>query len=369
MAEPIRVLQVMGKMNRGGAEAMIMELYRHIDRNIVQFDFVEHTEERCFYDDEIEKMGGRIYRVPEYCGYNHLAYRSAWKALFRAHPEHKVAHCHIRSTASLICKIAKSYGIKTIAHSHSTSNGNGLRALVKKMFQASLVKRADYLFACCQEAGEWLYGQKGVRRRNYRVIPNAIHAERFRFNFAERFSVRMELGIGDNTTVFGHVGRFHPSKNHLFLIDVFSAIHERQPDSVLVLVGDGELRNEIEQRIREQNLEDHVKMLGLRNDIPRVLNAFDMVLFPSKWEGLPVTIVEAQANGLHCLVSDTVTKDINITELVRNLPITQGVDQWAEVALHTSQERRDCIREICDAGFDINGSAISLKDFYKSVYE
>ena len=368
MAEPIRVLQVMGKMNRGGAEAVIMELYRHVDRNIVQFDFVEHTEERCFYDDEIEKMGGRIYRVPRYCGYNHFAYLSAWNALFRDHPEYKVAHCHIRSTASLICKIAKDNGVKTIAHSHNTSDGRGVHSLVKKLYRGSLSRRADYLWACSREAGRWLFGAKAVQGSNYRLFPNAIDTERFRFSPVDRSSARAELGVDDSTVVFGNVARFHPQKNHLFLIDLFAAILKRQPNAILVLVGEGELRSEIEQRIQSHGIENRVKLLGVRSDIPRLMSAFDMFLFPSKWEGLPVTIVEAQANGLPCLVSDTVTKDVNLTDLVRNLPITQGVEAWVDGAMNTSMERKDCIETIRAAGFDINCSATTLTDFYKSIF-
>ena len=368
MAEPMRVLQIMGPMGRGGAENMIMELYRHMDRSVIQFDFVEHNTDRGSYDDEIEALGGRIFRVPRYRGSNHFAYKRVWKRFFREHPEYKIIHCHIRSTASIICKIARKFGVKSIAHSHNTSNGGGISAYAKKFFQGSLASSADYLFGCSREAGLWLFGEKAIKGSNYRFFPNATNVDDFLFNAADRASVRSELGVDEDTVVYVNVARYHPQKNHLFLVEAFAAIHEKQKNSVLVLVGDGELRKDVEAHIQKLGIEEYVRVLGVRRDIPRLMNGMDAFLLPSKWEGLPVTMVEAQANGLPCLISDTVTRDVNITPLIHYIPIDKGFEPWVSVALTADLKREDHQDAIRAAGFDIHSSVCTLRDFYRNIH-
>ena len=360
----IRVLHVLGGLNRGGAESMIMNLYRTIDREKIQFDFIVHTDSHQDYTDEVLDFGGKIYYFPKVKGYNRGEMKRKWDECFREHPEYKILHSHVRSYASLYLPIAKKYGVKTIIHSHSTSNGKGLSSIVKRFMQRSLKKKADYLFACSEESGKWLFGEKAIKQDNYYMIPNAVDTAKFAFNESVRTEMRKALDIKDETIVYGHVGRFHPAKNHSFLLEVFKEIINRQPNAVLVVVGDGALRGEIEAKIESLGLGDAVKLLGSRGDVAALMQAMDVFLFPSNWEGLPVTVVEAQAAGLPCYLSDTITKDVNTSSLVEYLPIHEGVDVWVNKILGDDLSRKDVIENIKNAGFDIVESARKLSIFY-----
>lgn len=363
----IKVLHVFGVLNYGGAESMMMNLYRKIDRTKIQFDFVVHGNESGNFADEIEKLGGVIYHCPKYKVTNTIKYSNWWGNFFSSHKEYTIIHSHVRSTASVYIPIAKSYGLKTIVHSHSTSNGKGMASILKKIMQYPLRYQADYLFSCSEIAGKWLFGKKALSKSNYRQIPNAVDTIKFQYDDDQRRQRRADLGIMDSTIVFGHVGRFHPAKNHMFLLDVFSAIHNFNPNSLLLLVGDGELRSSIENRISELGLSDCVMLLGVQRDIPRLLQAFDVFLFPSKWEGLPVTVIEAQASGIPCFVSNTITRDVGITELVEYLPIDKGTDIWVRLLQNKKFDRKDVSAQIREAGFDINETAKLLTDFYTNL--
>ncbi|MBQ3013808.1 MAG: glycosyltransferase, partial [Clostridia bacterium] len=302
---------------------MVMNLYRNMDREQIQFDFIVHNEAHQDYTDEVLALGGKIYHFPKFRGYNRGEMTRKWDAFFREHPEYKILHSHVRSYASLYLPIAKKHGVKTIIHSHSTSNGSGLSSVVKRILQSSLKKKADYLFACSEESGKWLFGKKAIRGENYRMIPNAVDTSKFSFNESVRSEMRTALEIDRETVVYGHVGRFHPAKNHMFLLEVFKGILAKQPNAVLVVVGDGALRGEIEEKINSLGISDSVKLLGSRGDVAELMQAMDVFLLPSIWEGLPVVLIEAQAAGLPCLVSDTVTKEANLTGLCTYLPNDQ----------------------------------------------
>ena len=363
----IRILHVLGGLNRGGAESMVMNLYRNVNREEIQFDFIVHTEAHQDYTDEILAMGGKIYSFPRFKGYNIATMKRTWNAFFVAHPEYKILHSHVRSYASLYIPIAKKHGLTTIIHSHSTSNGKGFASLVKRVLQSSLKRKADYLFACSEESGRWLYGDKAIHAPNYRMIPNAVDTEKFAFSEATRAEMRQALGVADDTVVYGHVGRLHPAKNHPFLLDTFYKIHQRQENSFLLIVGDGELRAEIEEKISTLGITDSVRMLGSRGDVAQLMQAMDVFLFPSRWEGLPVTVVEAQASGLPCYLSDTITRDVDTSPLVTYLPITSGADIWADTVLGSPNKRQTVTESIKSCGFDIQESAKNLSDFYLGV--
>ena len=360
----VRILHVLGGLNRGGAESMVMNLYRAVDRTKIQFDFIVHTDSHQDYTDEILSLGGKIYSFPKYRVYNGFKLMRIWDSFFKDHPEYKILHSHVRSYASIYLPIAKKHGLITIIHSHSTSNGNGIASIVKRILQSSLKRRADYLFACSEEAGRWLYGSEAIKKGNYRMIPNAVDTAKFAFNAQVRREKREEFCISEDVTLYGHVGRLHPAKNHMFLLDVFSELLKKRPNSVLMLVGDGELRGDIEAKICELGISDNVKMLGSRGDVAELLQAMDVFVFPSKWEGLPVTVVEAQAAGLACVVSDTVTRDVAVSRLVRYLPIDSGIDAWVSALESTTISRENVIEEIKNAGFDINTAAEKLTEFY-----
>lgn len=364
---PIRVLQMIGSLNMGGSQTMIMNLYRKIDKGQIQFDFILDHEDGNFFVEEARALGARIFHMPIYNGKNFLTVKKAWTNFFIEHPEYKILHSHVRSYASLYLPIAKKYGVRTIIHSHSTSNGKGIKSFFKKILQFPIRYQADYFFGCSVEAGNWLFGKKIVRSDKYFMLQNAIDVEEYKFNTEIREKYRKDLGLKTDDLTFIHVGRFHPAKNHPFLLELFAEIHKKNKKSKLLIVGDGELRNEIERKIVDLDIKADVILTGSRSDVPELLMAADCFLFPSNWEGLPVTVVEAQASGLPCLISDKVTRDVNVTSLVKYLPINSGVEPWVETVDSLNYERKNVLEFICDSGFDISTTAKWLVRFYEGI--
>ena len=363
----IRVLQVMGGLERGGAETLVMNWLRAIDREKIQFDFVIHTPTKGAHYEEIRSLGGKIYHCPRYTGKNHMQYKRWWKSFLAEHPEYTIVHGHARSTASIYLKIAAKLGRKAIAHSHSTSSGSGLAALIKRILQLPLRYRSYYLMACSNEAGRWLFGSRACRSDRYLLLPNSADISHFCFDAQIRDEYRKMLGI-ENCFVLGHVGRFHEAKNHLFLLEVFNELHNKNENSRLLLVGDGELRWQIEERIRQLGLTDSVILTGSRGNVSDYLQAMDVFVFPSLWEGLPVSVIEAQAASLPCLISDTITMDVNITEQIRRLPI-QSTAPWMKALTEEELFRKDVTDDIKKAGFDVQDSVKKLTKFYEMIGE
>lgn len=362
----IRILHVIGIMNRGGAETMIMNLYRNIDRTRVQFDFVENSDEPAAFDDEIRSLGGRIYRCPHYNGKNHWAYTKWWHEFFKSHPdEYPIVHGHLGSTAAIYLSIAKKSSAYTIAHSHSAGIGSGLY----RAFSYPTRYVADHFFACSRDAGISRYGKKvGNDPVRCQVLNNAIDARKFVFSNETGRQVRNILNIDEDTLVIGHVGRFVDAKNHLFLIDIFQQIHQQNTNSVLLLVGDGELRSRIEVAIGQNHLENAVIMAGVQSNVWDYYQAMDIFVFPSVYEGLPVSMVEAQAAGLPCCVSANVPRETAITDLVEFIPLERSAAFWANRVLRSANEpRRDTRSEIENAGFDVSATSMWLEEFYTKV--
>lgn len=367
MTEPIRILQVFAEMNRGGAEMMIMNLYRHIDRERIQFDFIVHTPNDCAFDEEIKQLGGRIYKVPKYKGINHFAYKNVWENFFKNHSEYKIIHGHVRSTASIYLKIAKKYSLTAIAHSHNTSSGTGIKANVKNVLQYPIRNISDYFLACSESAGKWLFGDKIVASNNFKVFNNAIDVEKFTFNNQIRDAIRKEFEIEDKF-VIGHVGRFHPQKNHELLIDIFKNIHNKVEDSVLLLVGDGFLKESIQAKVIDEDIEDSVIFVGLRADVPDIFQGMDLFLFPSLFEGLGIAVVEAQAAGLSCIVSDQIPNEAIITNLVDKVHLSKEPEDWSKLALKKiNYQRNDTSKLIKNAGYDVKENVKWLEKFYNSI--
>lgn len=365
MSGAVRVLHVVGAMGIGGAETMVMNLYRQIDRQRVQFDFVVHTDRAGAYDGEIKSLGGRIYSCPRYRGANHLSYINWWKTFLKGHTEYKILHSHIRSTASLYLPIAKRHGLTTIIHCHNTSNGKGIRAAFKDMLQLPLRRQADYLFACSKEAGEWLFGKKAVESERFHVVPNAIDCERFRFDPALRENVRKKLGVED-CFVVGHVGRLTPQKNHSFLFRIFQELLKKRTNAVLFLLGDGELRDQLIKETATLGISSRVIFFGARRNVSDYYQAMDAFVFPSVWEGFPVTMVEAQASGLLCFISDIVTSECILSPDGHMISLKKSPAEWAEKILNTTQQqnRKDGIENVIRAGYDIGKNVRWLENYY-----
>ena len=361
----IRILQMIGSLNVGGSQTMILNIYRNIDREKMQFDFVLDHPDDTYFAEDVKALGGRIYTMPVFKGTNAGEIRRDWNNFFYTHPEYHVLHSHVRSYASLYLPVAKKHGVKTIIHSHNTSNGTGMTARMKDMLQRPLRDQADILMACSNEAGKWLFGEEACRSEKYMFIPNAVDLKRFSMNEDARNQYRREMGL-ENKLVIGHVGRFHEAKNHSFLLDVFAKVHEKEPGSVLLLIGDGgsEKKNVIDKAC-ELGIAESVLFTGNRNDVPELLNAMDVFAFPSRWEGLPVTLIEAQAAGLPCLISDTITTDVDVSPLVTRLPI-DSTELWAEEILKM-RPRQDVSEYIIRSGFDVQSSAQKMFELYSRL--
>ena len=366
MADPIRILHVIGIMNRGGAENMIMNLYRNIDRTRIQFDFVENEGEAAAFDEEILSLGGRIYRCPRYRGKNHLAYSKWWNDFFQDHrAEYPIVHGHIGSTAAIYLSAAKKNGCYTIAHSHSAGKGSVMYRVLS--YPTRYV--ADHFFACSTDAGISRYGSKvGNDHERCQVLNNAIDTQKFVFNKQAGQTMRCQLRIPQDAVVVGHVGRFVDAKNHLFLVDVFEKIRQRNSNAVLLLVGDGELRPQIETAISRKGLEDAVLMTGVQANVWDYYQVMDVFAFPSVYEGLAVSMVEAQTAGLPCCVSANVPQETAITDLVEFIPLESGASHWADRILQRANDpRRDMGAAMTQAGYAIATTSQWLEDFYTKV--
>ena len=363
---PIRVLQVFSSMDRGGAETMIMTYYRNIDRNKVQFDFVVHTNKKCAFDDEIQSLGGRIYQMPRYNLKNHFKYVQLWKDLLNAHPEYKIIHGHYFTISAIYFSVAKNFNKIRIGHSHIYYKRRDFKALKVRLLTFPVRYYVDYYFACTRLAGEWLYGKTFLKNKELIVHKNAIDARLFSYNEESRKKIRKELNLG-NKIVIGNVGRFNYQKNHEFLIDIFKSVHEKNENTILLLVGKGELRNSIEEKVAKLGLTEKVIFTGARSDITDLMSAMDLLLLPSRYEGFAIVLVEAQATGLKCITSaDVVPNDANITNLLEFIPLSQPAEKWADIILESVKkyDRRSRYEDLVNAGYDIISSSQWLETFY-----
>lgn len=370
MEKPVRVLHMINSLHFGGSQAFIMSVYRNIDRTRLQFDFVVTPEEEKDLYEEVRQMGGRIFVCPKYTFINHFTYVKWWEHFFTEHPEYKIIHGHVRSTSAIYLSIAKKHGLTTIAHSHSTSNGKGLLGLVKTIMQHPTRHIADYRFSCSDLAGKWMYGENATKQDNYQMIPNGIDIHRFTYSEAKRKTVRQSLGILEDEFVIGHIGRFTKPKNHIFLLQTFSAYLKKHPHSRLLLVGDGTLLQPVKKTCGQMNIMNHVIFTGARSNTEDYYQVMDVFAFPSLWEGLPVSVVEAQASGLPCLISDNITRNVQLTSLPKYLPVTD-MTAWLNAFEIESQKKRTG----CSEGnqrklraFDAKEVSRKLSAFYLKLY-
>ena len=399
--KPIRILHVVGQLNLGGAESRIMDLYRNIDREAVQFDFVEHTSAKCFFEDEITALGGQIYRVPRFRIFNWFGYKRAWKKLFEAHmdqennrSEFALIQGHMTSTASIYLPIAKKCGVPvTVAHARSAGVDAGIKGFVTKKLRKNLPDRADFLFTCSDYAAKAVFGQKAINEKNITFIPNAIDTDKYIFSDELRREVRKELGIEDKY-VFGHVGRFHYAKNHEFLLRIFKEILNKCDNAVLILLGDGGRMDEMQQLAKTLGIEKQVMFLGAKKDIYRYYPAMDYFVYPSRYEGLPGTVVEAEASGLKVMMSDEICPEVMVTDLVKTESLSTEPAVWAERILgdgpfatrvgemaRTGEavqglddglfkievNREAYASQVALAGFDVKAQAKLMKAFYEKA--
>ena len=364
----MRILHVIGRMDRGGTESMLMNHYRYMDHSRIQFDFVVHTKEHCDFDDEIKRLGGNIYHVRRFNVLNIYSYRKDWVNLFREHQGYDAIHVHHFLVAGIILPIAAQYGIPVrIVHSHNTQPPILLmKEKVMWLFHRNMIKYSTIRLACSKAAGRYLFCDEP-----FMVFCNAIDTEKFRFDSKERERLRCEFGYKPENLVIGHIGSFRTrQKNHAFIVDVFATIIKQNPNARLLLVGVGKLRKEIERKIQSLKLEEKCIFAGARGDVPALLSAMDVFLFPSLFEGLSVVSVEVQASGLPCVASTAITEESRLTDLFVQLRLEEPIEQWAHAVLsaRSSKARALYSEEVARAGYDVRANVKRLEDIYKTNY-
>lgn len=367
----MRVLHVIGAMDCAGAETFLMNLYRNIDRNKIQFDFVVHTEKHMFFEEEILGLGGKIYRAPRFNGLNLMEYRAWWKNFYKSHPEYKIIHGHVGSTSSIYLSLGNKYNRYTIAHSHNTMNkGFSIGNIEYRILTYRNRYIADFFMGCSKQAGIDRYGKKIANSSRFMVIMNGIDSLRYVYSESTRNRIREINDIEGDTVIVGHVGRFTQQKNHEKVIDVFNSYHHKNTNSVLWLFGVGELENQIKDKVDRLGLNNVVFFKGLSNEINNEMQAMDVFLFPSIFEGLGIALIEAQATGLPCVVSNVIQDEADIKAgLVKKLDLSLSNDDWSSAIEEMIQMKRiDTSDYVKKAGFDIKAVAKSLQDFYLDTW-
>lgn len=366
MNNQIRILHVLYSMNRGGAETMIMNYYRHIDKRTVQFDFLISAPKKCAYEDEIIALGGQVFRVP-ILSKSPFHYIKAVDCFFKTHKEYKIVHAHTSAKNALPLGIAKWNKVPIrICHSHSIRNENGITGCIKNILKYFIKYVSTDFIACSKNAGIWLYGED-FYRKNGILLQNVIDVRKYKYSKKIRNQIREQQSL-TSSFIIGNVGRFGQEKNHEFIIDLFDLIHQKTPNAVLLLIGDGVLKKSMEKKVSKLELDEFVIFKGVIDNVSDYMQAMDAFLLPSLYEGLPLTIVEAQASGLKCFISEKViTKECDLTGLVEFISLDETPAFWADRILSSLKyTRKDFSERIISSGYDASKSAKYLQDFYLS---
>lgn len=364
----MRVLQVGLSYNPGGIESFVMNYYRQISREGVQFDFVSMFP-KLAYEDEILQMGGRVYHTVDARKYP-LKFRKQLMEIL-TNEKYMAVHVNMLSAANIVPLIvAKKTGIpKVIAHSHNSSSPGIIRNVLHYVNKHLIPRYATDYFACSNVAGQWLFDEKLLQSSEFHVVHNALDIKKFLYSEPESVNIRKELAI-EEKFVIGHIGRFEEQKNHKFLLEIFHEVVKKRDDAVLILVGNGELLEESRRVVKVYGIEDKVKFLGIRNDVERIWKAIDLFLFPSLFEGLPIVALEAQAAGVYSILSDAITQEVKITDNVKFVSLNKGKEYWVQQILQCADYQRNDVQnaiileQFKKAGYDICEEAKRLKKYY-----
>lgn len=370
----VRVLFFVDRMRVGGIQMLLVDLFRHFDPSQIQCELLLLDDGEA-YDLEqqvrdmgilVHKLTGIWVRKPN----DYLRYCKAMKRFFQKHHDYNAVHMNSGPKNYFVLKYAKQYGIPVrIAHSHNTGfqTKSKVQIWLGEAFKRPLRRAANIYLACSDLAGRWMFGDQMMQMRRVQVLPNGVDLDRFRYSEEIRTKVRKELGITADQLVVGNVGRFTPQKNHGFLIEIFAEIHRRRPDAVLLLAGIGELFDQTKDKAKALGLQGSVRFLGFRSDVTALTQAMDVFLMPSLYEGFPVTAVEAQAAGLPCVFSDTITREAKILDQVEYVSLQSPATDWADrvLALAYTVERNRCNAYLHQKGYDIHDMADKLMEIYQ----
>jgi glycosyltransferase involved in cell wall biosynthesis len=354
--KPYRILHVVGAMNRAGTETMLMNIYRNIDREKFQFDFVSYSKEDAYYDKEIKELGGRVIKLTKTQSiieiYNVLKKYGPYDAVH----SHTLFHCGIANIAAKLANVKI-----RIAHAHTTFNkiDNYIRKAYILSMKKVITAFSTHLLACSREAGTYMYGENGIKNKKYLYFPNLIdYPKFFEYPMEEVLKFKSEVGI-DNGIVVGHIGRFIESKNHLFLLEILQHLVARNENIQLLLVGDGDLKEKIEKIAIEKGLIKNIKFVGIREDTHTMFHSMDIFVFPSIYEGLGLVLLEAQACGLPCIVSEAIQPEANLgIDLFSTIPLTENASKWADKILEIAGKKEKSVNKIRN-GFEKNGYSMN----------
>jgi len=361
-SNPLRIAQIMGKMEKGGVESVVMNYYRHIDKNKIQFDFIVDSDSTCPQEQEILSLGGRVYKVAPY--QNIKQNMSDIQKIFELN-KYKIMHSQLTTMSVFSLKVGEKCNIPVrICHGHNTaSKGETKKNVLKYMLRPFSKKYATHYFACSEYAGKWLFGNK-TGGSKLTVLNNAIDLEKFSFDNDMREKLRAELGL-ENKFVLGNIGRFCFQKNHDFLIDVFYRVYKMDNSAVLMLIGEGELVDTVREKVRSLNLEKSVLFLEPKENINDYYQAMDVFVLPSHYEGFGIVALEAQAAGVPTICSDKVPNVTRLSEDIEYISLDTPADKWAEaIMLRKNAGRKNSIDYIRKKGYDIKVEARKLEDIY-----
>lgn len=369
----IRILHVLHKMECAGTQNLIMSVYRKIDRSNIQFDFAVRAKEKGYFDDEIYKLGGQIYYYPNIKNVGIKVSEQALYRIMRQRGPYVAVHSHSLLNSGYVLRAAWRAGVKKrIAHSHNNVIDHRPYRIIFGWYMRPIIRKyATHLLAVSRPAAEWLYGKRCWKDSRLKIINNAINLSPFGvLKSTNKLELRKALSLPEESILIGNVGRFEQQKNHRFVIDVFFTLQKKLPTSRLVLVGDGSLRKRIEGWLREKEIFDKVFMMGVRTDIPQILNAIDIFLFPSLYEGLGIALIEAQAAGIPCIVSNKVPKDADIgLGLVKFLKLDTSLDLWSKEIIESLHVEPitwfDRQKAIKITGYDIEDVISQWNDLYE----
>ncbi|MEM7552774.1 MAG: glycosyltransferase family 1 protein [Cyanobacteria bacterium P01_A01_bin.84] len=372
--QTIRILHVVGGMNRGGLETWLMHILRHIDRDRFKIDFLVHTTEPCAYDDEIRALGSKI--IPCLDPSKPWLYAHNFQQILKQHGSYDIVHSHVHHFSGYVLRLAEKAGVPLrVAHSHIDSspleaNAAWYRRLYLNLMKGLIAKYATLGFGCSNVASTDLFGKQWHKDSRWQIFYCGVDMDKFR-EPVDSPSIRTELGIPENGFVIGHIGRFQKQKNHQFILEIFAEVIKREPRAYLLLVGEGCLRDDIEQQALQMGLKDSILFPGIRSDIPQImLGVMDAFLFPSLSEGLPMVGIEVQTAGLPLVISDGITEEFQkIKPLVQRISLSQSTQVWADAVLKTRNlefqpSREECLNMMTNSEFNITSSVMKLTDSY-----
>ena len=360
-----RILHVLGGLSQGGVENLIMNIYRTIDRNEFQFDFLVNRD--GVFDDEVKNMGGRIYQIPALQTVGQIKYKKNLERFLGEHKEeYRIIHSHLNQVSGLILEVAKKSGIPIrIAHAHNNAYGCGF---IKKLYKgyylgSKICKSATCYLACSEEAAKFMFRNQASRAI---IIKNGIPVQKFVFDKNKRKTFRTKYNLGTDDFVIGHVGRFEKQKNHGFLIDVFSTINQEMPNSRLVLLGVGSLKKHIQAYCKEKGVAENTLFLEPTEETDYLYCGFDAFLFPSLFEGLGMALVEAQTSGLYCYASaDVIPEEACISNKLKFIPLDKSDTEWGQIVINDFDLIKNNKRtQIRDNPYDIKNTTKILLSFY-----